>query len=43
MVLYNHRREHTNTDRKENIMKLAGYYMTAVAKTELGITDIIVF
>jgi hypothetical protein len=24
-------------------MKLTGYYMTAVAKTELGITDIIVF
>ena len=24
-------------------MKLKGYYMTAVAKTELGITDIIVF
>lgn len=24
-------------------MKLTGYYMTAVAKTELGITEIIVF
>ena len=24
-------------------MKLKGYYMTALAKTELGITDIIVF
>ena len=24
-------------------MKLTGYYMEAVAKTELGITDIIVF
>ena len=24
-------------------MKLKGYYMTVVAKTELGITDIIVF
>lgn len=24
-------------------MKLTGYYMTATAKTELGITDIIVF
>ena len=24
-------------------MKLKGYYMAAVAKTELGITDIIVF
>ena len=40
MVLYNHRKEHTNTDRKDNIMKLKGYYMAAVAKTELGITDI---
>lgn len=24
-------------------MKLKGYYMTAVAKTEMGISDIIVF
>ena len=24
-------------------MKLTGYYMTAIAKTEFGITDIIVF
>lgn len=24
-------------------MKLTGYYMTAIAKTELGITDITVF
>ena len=24
-------------------MKLTGYYMTALAKTELGLTDIIVF
>ena len=27
VVLYNHRREHTNTDRKENIMKLTGYLL----------------
>ena len=42
MVLYNHRREHTNTDRKENIMKLTGYYMTAICKFEDGIKTICV-
>ena len=31
------------TDRKENIMKLTGYYMTAVTKFADGIKTIIVF
>ena len=36
-------REHTNTDRKEkNIMKLTGYYMTAICKFEDGIKTICV-